>query len=201
MAGRDRGDAVTPTEHDERLLVLERELRSADKLLLASERAVRIAQGQRRRGDAWVAPDGSQGTLLEILEVLPDSHPLWIRKRLRQDCWRDIEKHETGYTGWARYRLVISSDGHVHGDPKCRSFRPTTQTVVIPDLSDKPPSAVIEMLGNACCTVCVPGAKKGAEKISSSLVNILVKRGSAEFAAALARRKRRVTDVTLTQRR
>lgn len=189
---------LTPTEHDERLLELERVLRSTHKLLGAAERAARIALGQRRRGDAWVAPDGSQGCLVDVLAVLPTSHPLWQRKAEQIEAEQAIEEHEKGYTGWARYRLVISSDGHVHGDPKCRSFRPTTQTVVIPDLSDKPPSAVVEMLGNACCTVCVAGATKGAEKVSSSLVNVLVKRGSAEFAAALARRKRRVSSVTST---
>ena len=188
---------LTPTEHDERLLELERELRSADKLLLASERAVRIGLGQRRRGDGWIAPDGTEGSLTGVLEALPTTHPLWIRKRFQTDCRDAIEEHEIGYTGWSRYRLVISSEGHVHGNPQCRSFRPTTQTVVIPDLSDKPPSAVIDMLGQACCTVCVAGATKGSHvtKISSSLVNILVKRGSAEFAAALARRSR-VTSVT-----
>lgn len=189
---------MTPAEHDERLLELERALRSTEKALGAAERAVRIGQGQRRRGDRWIAPDDSEGSLTGILEVLPSSHPYVTRSADRDAARRAIEEHEVGYAGWSRYRLVISSDGHVHADPKCRSFRPTTQTVVIPDLSGKPPTAVIEMLGNACCTVCVPGASKGAEKVSSSLVNILVKRGSAEFAAALARRKRRVTSVTGT---
>lgn len=183
---------LTPTEHDERLLELERELRSADKLLLASERAVRIGLGQRRRGDGWIAPDGTEGSLTGVLEALPTTHPLWIRKRFQTDCRDAIEEHETGYTGWSRYRLVISSDsGHIHADPKCRSFRKTTQTTVVPALSGSTPQEVTERLGAFCCSVCVPGATKGTMKITSSQVNILIRRGSDAFAEAVARGTRR----------
>lgn len=183
-----------PSEHDEQLLELERSLQAAVRSLAVAERRLRITAGQKRLRGSWSLPDGSPGTLeaaLELDALHPAVKTYLLAESAEAGLRMRIEMLETNYTGWTRYRLVISSDGHVHGDERCRSFRKTTKTVIIPPLSGKPPSAAVEMLGDACCSVCMPGTEGVQVKIPSSLVNVLVRKGTAAFQEALNRRKAR----------
>ncbi len=184
---------MTPVEHDEILLELEATLRGAQRAVDAAVRAVRISAGQRRRGGNWIVPDGSVGDLIQAGDNADQDKIVRHAQVLavRDEALAAIADHETAYTGWPRFRLVISSDGHVHGDSKCRSFRPTTETVVIPALSGKTATDAVAMLGNACCSVCLPKIPGAAvTKIPASLVGVLVRRGSAAFHEALERRKK-----------
>lgn len=122
------------------------------------------------------------GSAPNRLEALNDAMAELIRARMA------ISTHESTYEGWSRFRLVVSSDGHVHASDTCRSFRKTTQTVVIPSLSGKTPEDAVAMLGSVCCSVCMPGVTKSTVKIPSAAVNVLVRKGSEAFEAYLARR-------------
>lgn len=178
---------MTPEMHDEMLLGLERQQRAAEKAAGVAERVYRISLGQRRRGLGWVNPDGTAPPL-PITD--DDKCQQWLEAVQSVHAIRaQIADHERAYTGWSRFRLVISSDGLVHLDARCRSFRDTTRTVVIPALSGKEPEAAVEMLGHACCSVCIPSAGTGTSRVSSSLVNVLVKRGTVAFEKALARQR------------
>lgn len=182
---------MTPEEHDEVLLQLEATLRAAVKAVETASRGVRIAAGQRRRGGKWQTPEGLPASLTQALATESDALVRYnTAVQARDAILHQIADHEKGYDGWSRFRLVVSSDGHVHGDAKCRSFRPTTETVVIPALSGKTAQDAVQMLGNACCSVCMPKVTGTVTKISASLVGILVRRGTKDFEAALQRRKK-----------
>lgn len=181
---------MTPNEHDEVLLELERRLRAAERGATVAERSYRVSLGHRSRNGKW-----------SVDELPLDGSERCVRY---EDALRELEAareavtdHERSYTGWPRYRLVISSDGHVHGDSKCRTFRETTKTVVIPALSGRDSDAAVEMLGNSCCSVCLPTSARPVAKISSSLVNVLLRRGTAAFEEALVRRKGRTETTAL----
>lgn len=184
---------MTPTEHDEVLLELEATLRASQRAVDAALRACRISAGQKRRSGKWFTPEGVPADLAHAEgNAARDKVVRHSMARFTRDAALDeITEHEKAYTGWSRFRLVISSDGHVHGDAQCRSFRPTTETVVIPALSGKTAEDAVSMLGNACCSVCLPKIPGvSATKIPASLVGVLVRRGSAAFHEALERRKR-----------
>jgi hypothetical protein len=179
---------VTPEDHDRILLTLEAAQRNVERDTLTAERTYRLALGQRRRGGVWQHLDGTPASL-----VLDDSPACRIytsaldRLQAAQDA---VVAHERQYTGWQRWRLVISSDGQVHADERCRSFRPTTRTVIIPSLSGRSADDAVSLLGNACCSVCVP-SRAGTSRIPAALVGILVRQGTTAFEAALARRRSR----------
>jgi hypothetical protein len=177
----------SPEEHDEELLRLETAQREAERKAALSERIYRVSLGQRRRGGEWQEPDGRAASLL--VGSSPEFYALAAATDTVIVAREQIKHHETAYTGWSRYRLVISSDGHVHANAACRSFRATTKTVVIPSLSGKAQEDAVAMLGNACCSVCMPASGGAVAKIPSSLVNVLVRKGTKAFEEALARRK------------
>ena len=176
---------MSPEEHDEHLLGLEALQRTAERNAQVAERIYRLSLGQRRRGGSWVVLDGEPD-----LPVTDSPQCVkWLAAVEEVGKIRElIGSHEADYTGWSRYRLVISSDGHVHGNSQCRSFRETTKTVVVPALSGRPASAAVEMLGNACCSVCMPAQAGEMVRVPSSLVNVLVRQGTRAFEQALARR-------------
>lgn len=192
---------MTPQEHDEALLAFERAATSAERSLEAAERSVWVRSGHRRRGDLWKTLAGADGDLETALGITdPETRVRFLDRAGALVLTRaDVERHEREYTGWSRFRLVVSSDGHVHQNVKCPSFRKTTRTVVIPPLSGKTPEDAVQMLGNVCCSVCMPTqADTSGLKISSSLVNVLVRRGTEAFEAQLARIKARPTSRGLT---
>lgn len=186
---------MTHEEHDEVLLGMERNISTSQRALEVAERRLRLSAHQRRLRGSWTLSDGSPGTLEAALVDRDDTEPpveaFMLAETTLENLWAEVHAHEAGYTGWTRYRLVVSSDGHVHADNKCRSFRETTKTVVIPPLSGKDPTAAVEMLGNACCSVCMPGTEGKLERVPASLVNVLLKRGTAAFREALNKRKAR----------
>lgn len=176
---------MSPEQHDERLLELEAAQRLAERSAQTAERIYRLSLGHRRRGGIWVAE--GEGPELPVTDT-PECERWLAALGEVQRVRALVAEHERDYLGWARYRLVISSDGHVHADSQCRSFRETTKTVVVPALSGRPSEAAVEMLGNACCSVCMPAHSGEITKVPSSLVNVLVRQGTQAFERALARR-------------
>jgi hypothetical protein len=65
------------------------------------------------------------------------------------------------YTGWSRFFVVTSSNGHIHSSMHCQTCRPTTTFGWLPSLSDKSEAEAIEHFGPAAeslCSVCFPDA-------------------------------------------
>lgn len=180
---------VNPDEHDEHLLALEDEQRKAEKSAARAERIYRIKHlGQRRRGGEWTYADGSPATL--PIDDSPAAKDLIASLESVRSVRERIVEHERSYTGWSRYRLVISSgDGHIHGRGDCRTFRSTTKTVVIPSLSGRPVEDAVALLGNVCCSVCLAVSTTATAKVPSSLVNVLIRRGPQAFEQAAARKR------------
>ncbi len=69
-----------------------------------------------------------------------------------------IEVAESEYTGWSRFFLVTSSQGHIHRDMRCTSCYQTTTYGWLPELSGKSESEAVAVHGPALCTVCFPSA-------------------------------------------
>jgi hypothetical protein len=62
------------------------------------------------------------------------------------------------YTGWSRFFLVTSSQGHIHSSMHCSTCRPTTRYGWLPNHSGKIEAVVVNELGPALCSVCFPSA-------------------------------------------
>lgn len=70
-----------------------------------------------------------------------------------------VKAHDAaGYTGWTRYLLCTSSNGHVHSDSGCSTCRPTTTFAPVVSLSGCTADEAIAELGETLCSVCYPDA-------------------------------------------
>jgi hypothetical protein len=69
-----------------------------------------------------------------------------------------IEIAESEYTGWSRFFLVTSSQGHIHSSLRCSSCRQSTTYGWLPELSGKTEAETVKIHGPALCTVCFPSA-------------------------------------------
>lgn len=69
-----------------------------------------------------------------------------------------IEQAESEYTGWSRFFLVTSSQGHIHSSMHCHTCYPTTAYGWLPELSGKTKGEAVDELGPALCSSCFPGA-------------------------------------------
>jgi hypothetical protein len=70
----------------------------------------------------------------------------------------EIDELEQGYTGWSRFFLVTSSNGHIHSSMHCSSCRITTRFGWLPQLSGKGEAEAVKECGPTLCTVCFPEA-------------------------------------------
>ena len=69
-----------------------------------------------------------------------------------------IEEAESEYTGWSRFFVVTSSQGHIHSSMRCTSCYRTTTYGWLPELSGKTEAEAVAAHGPALCTVCFPSA-------------------------------------------
>lgn len=74
------------------------------------------------------------------------------------DLDRRIDELEATYTGWPRYFLVTSSQGHIHSTMSCHTCRPTTRYGWLPSLSGQDEEQAVAAHGPALCSVCFPSA-------------------------------------------
>ena len=97
-----------------------------------------------------------------------------------------ISDHEKDYTGWERYWLCCSSNGHVH-HAHCSSFRHTTRIALVPSLSGASVEAAVLSLGPIMCTKCFPAAPTEwtDSKLPESVITVLYERGEEAFREAL----------------
>lgn len=124
-----------------------------------------------------------------------------IRAEMNEIKWRiDEANHEFfGRNGWSRYYLVVSSVGHIHRDPMCRTCnngrRPTEFALFAP-LSGENCVRAVDVFGPALCSVCFPNAPLAwvdGTKIKQSLVTAYLEGGYDGWLEAVAKAERRVT--------
>jgi hypothetical protein len=85
----------------------------------------------------------------------------------------EISIAEEAYTGWSRFFLVTSSQGHIHSSMHCSSCRPTTTFGWLPQLSGKEEEEAVKAHGPALCSVCFPSApvEWTSEKVKKAAAN------------------------------
>lgn len=69
-----------------------------------------------------------------------------------------LAEHESAYTGWSRFFLVTSSQGHIHSSLQCTTCYPTTTYGWLPTLSGLTEADAVEEQGMILCSVCFPSA-------------------------------------------
>jgi len=110
---------------------------------------------------------------------------------LVKECQAHYSKHK-----WARYWLVVSSDGHIHSSTYCSTCnkgREATQFALVPYLSDASVADAVADLGAGLCSVCFPDAPSDSKeqvKISARIALVLAEQGSEAFK--VAREKARI---------
>lgn len=202
-----------PRLHDERLLELRQEAAKAAARLDSADSWIRGAAGQNRRstsrtGYVWYISrtDFTRATTADAIAKLeqlvaegdeytpqysgrPSQHLAKYNEALAmfKRAQERIREHEEAYTGWDRYWLCCSSNGHVH-HAYCSSFRPTTRIALVPSLSDASVEAAVLSLGPIMCTKCFPTAPTEwtESKLPESVITVLYDQGEDAFRAALA---------------
>lgn len=76
----------------------------------------------------------------------------------RKAASADADELNKGYTGWSRFFLVTSSDGHIHSSMACSTCYPTTVYAWLPELSGLTAEAAVAEHGEILCSVCFPDA-------------------------------------------
>lgn len=104
----------------------------------------------------------------------------------------ELDDHEKNYTGWVRFFLLTSSDGHVHRSMNCSTCnkgRSASTFALMPSISGTSFESAVAVLGATLCSVCFPEAPVSyldAERIPASLAAVLYEKGEEAFVAARA---------------
>ena len=200
---------ATPTHsnaqaHDAALLVL---LAARQAALVAFDRAIDYAKHDldiRRRDAAY---DLNAGDIVLLVQTKPAEaqivfHNLrtWgdllaelqAKRVALSDAGQAVRTHELAYTGWTRFFLLTSSDGHVHSSTNCGTCnkgRSLSTFALWVELSGVEIAAAVEKLGPALCSVCYPTAPvawQDGVRIPARLALVLLEKGSDAFMAAQA---------------
>lgn len=101
-------------------------------------------------------------TDIEAIEALGEDNAHVVAYVAAREAAREareaVKVHERDYTGWNRYLLVITSNGHVHRTTACPTCRPTTRFAPVVRLAGATAEEAIAELGETLCTVCFPDA-------------------------------------------
>lgn len=86
---------------------------------------------------------------------------------------------------WSRFFLVDA--GHLHRSRSCSSLRWNTRIGWLPEYSGKSEAEIVELAGEACCTICYPSAPVNRP----SMLPIHVKERAVAAAEAAAKADKR----------
>lgn len=149
-------------------------------------RKVMFARGKRREEIRTVTEEGTRPA---ELADLPERYRAEIDPfhQAMMAAHGAVREHEADYTGWDRYWLVTTSNGHVHADRACHTLRPTTGLALVPVLSAKTAAEAIDLLGNTMCTVCFPDAPVDPVAIPATIAVVLMAEGEDAFLKAMTK--------------
>lgn len=165
----------TPIEVDTKLAELHQEYAKLESKVESAAVSVAYQAGGRYyyKGNRRVMSITLEDAV-ETLEANPEAYSL-SNGRTNRQALEEFEKAKTAlgnkvseieeqnklYTGWSRFFLVTSSNGHIHNSRHCSTCRPTTTFGWLPYLSGKDESEAIDFFGpaaEALCSVCFPYA-------------------------------------------
>lgn len=66
--------------------------------------------------------------------------------------------------GWTRAFKVVNSNGHIHRSTGCHTLYASTLIVALPQVSGMDETEIVELAGEAACTVCYPSAPVDVRK-------------------------------------
>lgn len=159
---------------------------------------VRRMAGQKRSGygenATWDAtldealafvPDASNGFAeRRFFDAVDAYHVTWCEIRSIDDRLAVLDNVYSEH-GWARFFLVVASNGHIHRATWCHTTYPTTQWAWLPHLSGLTEAEAVADQGEILCSVCYPSAPvawtSGTSKADQA--------AKAERAAAKAERE------------
>lgn len=115
--------------------------------------------------DASISPEDSDYKLLtggySVSHVRHADATIVEQTLVRDAAYEEINRLNDLYTGWSRFFVVTSSNGHIHSSMACSTCRPTTTFGWLPELSGKDQAEAIAFFGpaaEALCSVCFPDA-------------------------------------------
>jgi hypothetical protein len=209
--------ATVAQRHDLILLEL---LAARQTAVVAIDRAIDYAKHDLNIRRRDVAYDLSNAQVIVLVEAKPAAdrvvfHNLrtWgdLLAELRakyatlSDASQAVRTHELGYTGWTRFFLLTSSDGHVHSSMNCSTCnkgRSSSTFALWAELSGVEIDAAVDKLGPALCSVCYPTAPvawQDAVRIPASLALVLLDKGGDAFEAAQAVAAKKAADKAAAQ--
>jgi len=192
---------TNPKQHDEATAALYFELDQARQLVAyTANQIVRFAGVKEHRfGKETARGWGSEDIYHDFADAFKVAEAAnnglvegWVnacgdKERLKSE----IEVMDEAYTGWSRFFLVTSSQGHIHSSMRCSTCFNTTTYGWLPELSGKTEGEAVDELGPSLCTHCFAGApselKIGLDKISGSKARQLA--WSPDRDAKIARRE------------
>lgn len=120
------------------------------------------ATHERVESDGWKSTDWSEwnGVVAPYDNEKPAKYLVEYNEILnqRQAKLDEIEALNDLYTGWSRFFVVTSSQGHIHSTRGCHTCRATTTFGWLPELSGKNEAEAVEAHGSVLCSVCFPSA-------------------------------------------
>lgn len=170
---------IDPKQHDEAIAALYFDLDKAQQRIRVSVATIMQTAGFRLRyfgrKQDWARETTTSGDHWEIERVtFRDGLRVLLKREDRaaslalatheqelavaEAISAAIEEAEAAYTGWNRFFLVTSSQGHIHSNMQCSTCRPTTKFGWLPELSGDTEDAAVQAHGPALCTVCFPSA-------------------------------------------
>lgn len=167
---------INPVEHDTALAAL---YETRWNLLRTEVQVERWIEREQER------PSFDHQARITRLYVERDS----IVQRLETNG-REVYALNAQYTGWSRFFLVTSSQGHVHSSMACTTCRPTTEYGWLPELSGQTEDEAVKALGPNLCTVCFSSApvETVGGKISKRIAQDMA--WSSDREARIARREK-----------
>lgn len=156
----------TEKQHDEATAALYFELAQTKQDITRKEQRVireagvkehRFGQGTRR---GWGSEDIYHDfeTALDLCKDTELLEALDLALSIETKLQIQIVNMEAQYTGWSRFFLVTSSQGHIHSSMRCSTCYQTTEYGWLPELSGDTEAEVVTTHGPALCTVCFPSA-------------------------------------------
>ena len=146
--------SATPAEVDTLLLAAintqAEAQRNLDRACKTIEYIEGIVEGERKYY-SWCSPEALTAARAEVRanadSIMSAQHEI-----------DDLNSEFVSRGGWARYYLVLNSNGHVHSSQNCSSCFPTTQYAWLTEQSGMTPQALVELAGESACTDCFPWA-------------------------------------------
>jgi len=138
---------------------------------------IALENGARRRA-----------TLADIINLVDDTTGYDTAVAAAAEARAAVAAHETFYTGWNRFFLVVTSNGHVHKNMDCNTCYPTTGFAPLPGLAGATEAEAVALVGPALCTVCFPLAPTDTTgvKITEAMGLVLLNEGEEAFRAKIA---------------